>query len=305
MNRKISLKRLASCIAVSLGLAVWVAPTGSANTAGCPNTWVIDTSSSRGTQELMQAKEKLGANMALTYKEVYSDWSGQLGPMLSPAVKWLSEENKYLYGGTKVTTVYSVQVKDCPEKVEFRFVRAWDDRTFTKIKPQEFAENNADSFVDFTYVNTFDNCIKKKIESLVKDFQTHSQLRQNKWQTRWPSELQGPIYSSGSEKSSNCGYRSALIPISMTPNCKWIIDIKENASNPYFLSFGPSVAVGGKCDFGFSTYVPSSTIEMPLFGLFTLDSSILKSTITCAKGKLTQKVTAVKPKCPSGYKVKK
>ncbi len=30
-----------------------------------------------------------------------------------------------------------------------------------------------------------------------------------------------------------------------------------------------------------------------------------KTTITCVKGKLTQKVTALKPKCPSGYKVKK
>ena len=30
-----------------------------------------------------------------------------------------------------------------------------------------------------------------------------------------------------------------------------------------------------------------------------------KATITCVKGKLTKKVTAVKPKCPTGYKVKK
>jgi hypothetical protein len=30
-----------------------------------------------------------------------------------------------------------------------------------------------------------------------------------------------------------------------------------------------------------------------------------KTTITCVKGKVTKKVTAVKPKCPAGYKVKK
>jgi hypothetical protein len=30
-----------------------------------------------------------------------------------------------------------------------------------------------------------------------------------------------------------------------------------------------------------------------------------KTTITCVKGKLTKKVTAVKPKCPSGYRLKK
>ena len=34
-------------------------------------------------------------------------------------------------------------------------------------------------------------------------------------------------------------------------------------------------------------------------------ASAKKTTITCVKGKLTKKVTAVKPKCPSGYKVKK
>jgi hypothetical protein len=37
----------------------------------------------------------------------------------------------------------------------------------------------------------------------------------------------------------------------------------------------------------------------------TKAASAKKSTITCIKGKLTKKVTAVKPKCPAGYKVKK
>ena len=34
-------------------------------------------------------------------------------------------------------------------------------------------------------------------------------------------------------------------------------------------------------------------------------AALKKTTITCVKGKLTKKVTAVKPKCPAGYKVKK
>ena len=34
-------------------------------------------------------------------------------------------------------------------------------------------------------------------------------------------------------------------------------------------------------------------------------AAVKKTTITCVKGKLTKKVTAVKPKCPTGYKVKK
>jgi hypothetical protein len=30
-----------------------------------------------------------------------------------------------------------------------------------------------------------------------------------------------------------------------------------------------------------------------------------KTTITCTKGKLVKKITAVKPMCPAGYKVKR
>jgi hypothetical protein len=33
-------------------------------------------------------------------------------------------------------------------------------------------------------------------------------------------------------------------------------------------------------------------------------ATIKKKTITCIKGKITKKVTAVKPKCPAGYKKK-
>jgi hypothetical protein len=34
-------------------------------------------------------------------------------------------------------------------------------------------------------------------------------------------------------------------------------------------------------------------------------AALKKTTITCVKGKLTKKVTSVKPKCPTGFKVKK
>jgi hypothetical protein len=33
-------------------------------------------------------------------------------------------------------------------------------------------------------------------------------------------------------------------------------------------------------------------------------AAIKKTTINCSKGKLTKKVTALKPKCPTGYKKK-
>jgi hypothetical protein len=62
----------------------------------------------------------------------------------------------------------------------------------------------------------------------------------------------------------------------------------------------------GRCVIAFSQegnseYKPAGNLILD----FTLFSEVKKTTINCVKGKLTKKVTAVKPKCPSGYKVKK
>jgi hypothetical protein len=41
------------------------------------------------------------------------------------------------------------------------------------------------------------------------------------------------------------------------------------------------------------------------FDIYTAPTPVAKkTTITCVKGKLTKKVTAVNPKCPAGYKKK-
>jgi hypothetical protein len=51
----------------------------------------------------------------------------------------------------------------------------------------------------------------------------------------------------------------------------------------------------------------SSVLEWDLKNLASIELSVKptkKSTITCVKGKLTKKVTAVKPTCPKGYQKK-
>jgi hypothetical protein len=49
-----------------------------------------------------------------------------------------------------------------------------------------------------------------------------------------------------------------------------------------------------------------TTLEISITnGIVTAQSNLTKkTTITCVKGKLTKKVTAVNPKCPTGYKKK-
>ena len=60
----------------------------------------------------------------------------------------------------------------------------------------------------------------------------------------------------------------------------------------------------GKCSIRFSAPKTPNYLDVSYkdVSFFITDG---KSTITCVKGKLIKKVTAVKPKCPSGYKVKK
>jgi len=53
-----------------------------------------------------------------------------------------------------------------------------------------------------------------------------------------------------------------------------------------------------------SVDVPSKAVEIAPSPSPSATPVFKKTTITCVKGKLTKKVTAVKPKCPSGYKLK-
>jgi hypothetical protein len=46
-------------------------------------------------------------------------------------------------------------------------------------------------------------------------------------------------------------------------------------------------------------------VDLVTFDIYTAPMPVVKATtITCVKGKLTKKVTAVNPKCPTGYKKK-
>jgi hypothetical protein len=62
----------------------------------------------------------------------------------------------------------------------------------------------------------------------------------------------------------------------------------------------------GRCVIAFSQegnseFKPASNLILD----FNIAAATKKSTITCVKGKLARKVTAIKPKCPSGYRLKK
>ena len=89
------------------------------------------------------------------------------------------------------------------------------------------------------------------------------------------------------------GQRGEFAPMPMTSTTQKICvsDARPGSKNEVFLKMKAGIRVIGDSDI-----VPLSDVTVQLN---------VPSTITCVKGKLTKKVTALKPKCPAGYKLKK
>ena len=106
---------------VTFSLFIAGSPFARAVTDGCPDTWKIDTSSFAGYQELLQAKGRLGSDLALSEPVVqYSNFSGELGSINAPKDRnELGIEDLYLYGKTQVQWKIEVQMKNCPGKSTF------------------------------------------------------------------------------------------------------------------------------------------------------------------------------------------
>jgi len=83
---------------------------------------------------------------------------------------------------------------------------------------------------------------------------------------------------------------------SMIPN---LLGTVVSASGP--VSIVGAVAATAAC-YGWTTPISGTAESTPPTTTTTTAPAHVKSTITCVRGKTTKKVTAVSPKCPSGYK---
>lgn len=319
------MKRFFVSLALIVGQLVGIPPIANAATDGCPNNWSIDNSISGGWAELLQAKARFGSNMVLEsneYSMIYSDFSGELGPMPKPSVNLLGVPDLYLYGNTKVAFKVTVQVKDCQGKTDFllqggslkQYLGLKANPTFIQMNASDFATNRSDSFVDFVKAREFPACIASSTNRITSaaaasgwaSYQVISPL----W-ALWNSEFCG--LSTGSSVNA-----ANPILLNLTPGCS-LVDAESNAI-PRRL--GILVAPNKTCEFAFAfsnvlyrgteaflgAGINARDIQTPIYVLesFKVSGPVTKkTTITCIKGKLTKKVTAVKPKCPSGYKLKK
>ncbi len=119
-----------------------------------------------------------------------------------------------------------------------------------------------------------------------------------------------PVYYSA-DKSSPCsvtreqfgafGLPGGILKINRNGDCNISIQShngKEILQRPSFA--GPTIDTKGRLNSFESTFaIVSYEIKLE-----TKPTAAKKTTITCVKGKLTKKVTAINPKCPSGYKKK-
>jgi len=286
-----------SLILLSFGL-----PSNSyAATDGCPDTWKIDTTSKVGYDELLQAKTRLGADLALgTPTTQYLNYSGELGTLAAPKDRGdLTSEDVYLYGKTQVQWKIDVQVKNCPGKTNFVINLGTLSDSLgiksisTNVDPQAWASANEKSFVDFIKAAQFGACIK----SLQSRFSPPN----------IGIELQGTtllVRSLGirlrqASYQNPCGARAPFVGYQdLTPECRSVTD-----------SFDRSVAIkkGGSCDIALSMNLRDGGLV--IFPKYTIKAKDFEVVVTCVKGKLTKKFTTYRGyefrvKCPAGYKIK-
>lgn len=118
-----------------------------------------------------------------------------------------------------------------------------------------------------------------------------------------------PVYYSGGDKSSPCsitrekfgphGLPGGILKIDRNGNCSFNVQVhngKEILQRPTFAS--PIISTKGTLN------LFDSTFASLLYEIKTEVKAVAtkKITIVCVKGKSVKKLTAVNPKCPTGYK---
>jgi hypothetical protein len=296
-------KRILLSLVMILGLILSPTPFALAVTDGCPNTWKIDSSKS-GSQELLDAKLRLGSDMALKVGTLqYTNYSGESGPAKEPIGGQLTYSDLYLYGNTKVSQPYMVQVKNCPGSTSFVFNLGTLKESLSANSilvngnSKEWATTNQSLFSDFLQAGKFSDCLENKKLQIQKPGYTQHQFSGNRLDIHNYKDFN--LYM----QSGTCGFRSyGLVLVDKTPFCRLVspIDIKPSGR------VGISIVMGERCDFSYA-YLDEVGKTLTMFETFTIDSNNWRTSITCIKGtskKVIQGLFGRALKCPAGYRKK-
>ena len=314
------LRSLALITFILCGLLV--PKTANASTQGCPNTWVIDTSSEQGITEILNAKQLLGFNLSIQAKTSFTNYSGEIGSLNRPTYDSFGISDLYLYGNTQVQLKYEVQLKGCPGMSEFVFTRGklrdafnlTDNTYFINSTPQEWANSHSDAFTDFISAQGFTNCfnaLEKRISMVTQipyDGISRELIRT------------GPFGTCGARRDKG----GNVTIVNMTPDCAWrngdraigiLVPSGKICKYAFALFDGTFPGAVSIVSSGVSSIVQAETVIQPpiviakvngpitLFPAFFVSNKKI-TTINCVKGKLEKKVNGVDPKCPAGFKQK-
>jgi hypothetical protein len=291
------MKRIVFALLLSLSSTLLQIPANAA-TEGCPDTWEIDLNQ-YPNQELLSAKEKNGINMIITENRKMLSFKGELGDL--PEISGLTEVSEgyghilyYLYGKSLVEISTKVEVKNCPTKI-FIFQSDWlQGVNFNSITALSWANRNPQAFKDFRQQENF----AKVIDEVKLSVQSRINLQISSSQKfGTPLEISSQVLNNFISEKVKLEDQS-IRAFALTPEC--LKPQFNGYPSDYRLIFGK------ECQFAFGVYKPIKPFEnsISLFESFKLDLRVKPISITCIKGKLSKKVTAVSPKCPAGYKKK-
>jgi hypothetical protein len=302
------MKRTLLSFLIALGFSALATPSAYSSTDGCPASWVVDTQNSGeiGIQELLNAKNKLGSDMALTIGTLqYTNFSGESGPVIEPKGGRLFYADLYLYGNTKVTQDYVVQVKNCPGSRTFTFnlgtlkERLKVNSILVDVNSKEWANAHQSLFSDFLKAGKFSECLaSKRMRLLTPGYMQHQFVRDSLLIVNYNDF--NPSYP-GNE---NCGLRSGLVLLDKTPSCRYMSPISVTPDR-----IGISIKMGGKCNFAFAYIDRNGSSPVSVFETFIIDSNDWRTSLTCTKGASKKVVRGIigyesKLKCPPGYRKK-
>ena len=260
------MKRVVFAVLLSLTSTLIQVPTNAA-TNGCPDTWSLDTTQYPNS-ELESARLKLGKNIVTTETREYSpkDYSWATMPVNGYRnFAWIATLPQ--------RTIIKVEVKDCPTKSFVFPIQANSNLLLQDMSASEWSAKNLNKFSNFKVAEQWLSDIsiyKNYIIDMSKEFKNKKLLSR-------------PKYISMNDMDPLPGYRLLIF----NQECGTDL-IRPNVFR---------LKQGTTCQLGIGT-------EDVVFERFEIQNGNSESTINCAKGKITKKVTAVSPKCPTGYKKK-
>lgn len=294
------MKRIVLSFAMVFSLLLSPTPFASAVTEGCPDTWKIDTTSRAGYDELVQAKNRLGSDLALGQPVTqYLNYAGESGALAAPMDRSaLTREDIYLYGKTQVQWKIDVQVKNCPGKTSFMINLGTLSDSLniksisTNVDPQAWANANESSFVDFTKAAQFGACIKS-IQKIISPPNLMAQLEGSLLVINPSGALRQRTFN------DPCGVfkinpQRYFIYQDLSPKCRYFSEQSDRST---------AIRKGSACEVAIALPTRDGLV---VFTKFTIKAKDYKVKVTCVKGNLTKKFTTYqgyefRVKCPTGY----